>query len=155
MTPEGVRTLFDYDAWANNRTLDSCSTLSPEQFTRNLGSSFRSVRDTLVHITGSQWIWLERFRGRSHSAPPAPMDAFADLAAVRESADRIQGELSAHVAALTAADLARNLEYRNTQGTSFQTPDLASLAASGQSWHLSSRTSDDSAAPVGRETGLH
>ena len=41
MKPEEIRLLFAYDAWANGRTLDACAALSPEQFTRDLGSSFR------------------------------------------------------------------------------------------------------------------
>ncbi len=83
MTPEDLRLLFDYyDAWANERTRNACAALTPEQYTRDLGSSFRSVHDTLVHILGAQWIWLERFHGRSPAALPAPA-AYADFAAVR------------------------------------------------------------------------
>ena len=44
--------------------------LTPEQFTRDLGSSFGSVRDTLVHICGAEWIWLERWHGRAPTAIP-------------------------------------------------------------------------------------
>src|ERR1700745_2817451 len=65
ITPEHARTLFAYAAWANRRMLEACVPLPPEQFTRDLGSSFRSVRDTLAHIMAAQWIWLERFHGRS------------------------------------------------------------------------------------------
>ena len=68
MTPELTRTLFAYDAWANRRSLEACATLTPEQFTRDLGSSFPSVRDTLAHLVGAQFVWLERFHGRVPSA---------------------------------------------------------------------------------------
>jgi uncharacterized damage-inducible protein DinB len=59
-----VRRLYDYNTWANHRTLESCAALTDEQFTRNLGSSFPSVRDTLVHLFQVEWIWLERWHGR-------------------------------------------------------------------------------------------
>ena len=81
MTPEETRLLFAYDAWANARTLDACAALTPEQFTRELGSSFSSVRDTLAHILGAQWIWNERFYGRPTAALPTP-DKYPDLASL-------------------------------------------------------------------------
>ena len=72
MSPEEMRVLFDFNAWANQRALDAASALTPEQFTRALGSSFSSVRDTLVHICSGEWVWLERFEGRSPAAFRVP-----------------------------------------------------------------------------------
>jgi hypothetical protein len=34
----------------------AASELSAEQFTHDLGGSFRSVRDTLVHIIAGEWV---------------------------------------------------------------------------------------------------
>ena len=91
------RTLFAYDAWANGRVLDACAALTPEQFTRDLGSSFRSVRDTLAHIMGAQWIWLERFHGRSaQSLPEAGAVPGSRVAASRAGAE-VERELLAYV----------------------------------------------------------
>jgi hypothetical protein len=50
-----LRLLYEYDRWANNRVLRAASALSAEEFKRDLGGSFRSVRDTLVHIIGGEW----------------------------------------------------------------------------------------------------
>jgi uncharacterized damage-inducible protein DinB len=58
MNKDDIQLLFEYDRWANNSVLQAASTLSVEQFTRDLGGSFRSVRDTLVHITSGEWGWL-------------------------------------------------------------------------------------------------
>src|SRR5216684_1869079 len=60
MSPEEMCILFDYNAWANRRSLTVAAALTPEQFTKPMGSSFSSVRDTLGHIFGGEWIWLER-----------------------------------------------------------------------------------------------
>ena len=48
MTSDDIQLLYQYDRWANNRVL---KTVSDDQFRRDLGGSFRSVRDTLVHIS--------------------------------------------------------------------------------------------------------
>ena len=70
MKPEEMVALYEYNAWADRRALQAASTLTREQFTKQLGSSFSSVRDTLSHIYGVEWLWLERFQGRSPSAIP-------------------------------------------------------------------------------------
>jgi uncharacterized damage-inducible protein DinB len=121
MTPEEVRTLYEYDAWANGRTLNACAALTPEQFTRNLGNSFGSVRDTLVHIIGAQMIWLERLQGGSPEGLPKP-DGYADMAAVRAQWAETESKLSSYVGGLSAADLERFLEHRNLKGTQFRDP---------------------------------
>ena len=58
MSPDDIRFLYDYNAWANRRSLDAATPLTVEQFTRPLGSSFSSVRDTLAHMSGSSMRFL-------------------------------------------------------------------------------------------------
>src|ERR1700683_3560385 len=70
MTKDEIQLLYEYDRWANNRVLQAASTLTAEQFTRDLGGSFPAVRDTLVHIVGSEWGWLTIW------SEPAPTSAF-------------------------------------------------------------------------------
>ena len=67
MTKDDIQLLYEYDRWANNRVLQAVSALSAEQFTRDLDGSFRSVRDTLVHIIGGEWGWLAYWKEPSHS----------------------------------------------------------------------------------------
>jgi DinB family len=81
MTREDIQLLYEYDRWANGRVLGAAETLDPEQFTRDLGGSFKSVRDTLVHIIGGEWIWLQYWN--------EPVPSFAFLAAVRSRRDAL------------------------------------------------------------------
>jgi len=41
---------IDYSAWANQRLLEACSTLSSEQLQRDLGATHSSALGTLHHI---------------------------------------------------------------------------------------------------------
>ena len=43
--------------WARDRVLDAVAVLTPEQYTRDLGNSFKSIRDTLVHSYSAEWVW--------------------------------------------------------------------------------------------------
>src|ERR1700746_2087170 len=92
ITPEDTCTLFAYDAWANRRMLEACAALAPEQVTRDRGWSFRAVRDTMAHILGAQWIWLERFHGRSPASLPNG-DPFPDVASLRARWKQFEREL--------------------------------------------------------------
>jgi uncharacterized damage-inducible protein DinB len=116
MNTEDFRQLYDYNFWANCRTLDSCAPLAPEQFTRDLASSFRSVRDTLVHVAGAEWIWLERWHGRSPGAPPVAETAFPNLDSVRRRFDEIDRGLIDYAASLSTEDLQRVLNYKTMAG---------------------------------------
>jgi len=126
MTPEDVRQLFDYNAWANQRALDAAAQLSGEQFVKPLGSSFSSVRDTLVHICGAEWIWLERFQGRSHSSIP-DNSSVQSLAALREHWQPQAERLLSFVSGLTQDDLDRVFEYKTINFGMYKNPLWQSL----------------------------
>jgi len=101
MNKDDIQLLYKYDRWANHRVLQAVSALSAEQFTRDLGGSFRSVRDTIVHIFGGEWIWLTYWNLQSHnSAMLAELrtrrdalfhtDLLIDLNAVRAKWDEVE-----------------------------------------------------------------
>ncbi len=117
MTPDEIRTLYEYDAWANHRLLDAAAALSAEQFTRDLGSSFPSVRDTLAHIMFAQWIWLERWQGRAPQNAPSATD-FPNVASLRKRWAEVEADLLAFVRGLTSERIAAVREYKTwTMGT--------------------------------------
>ncbi|HUA00935.1 MAG TPA: DinB family protein [Candidatus Aquilonibacter sp.] len=106
------RLLYDFNAWANRRTLDACAALDAEKFLRDLGSSFGSVRDTLTHIYGAEWIWHERWAGRTPTgALPKPAD-FPDFDSIRARLSEMDATLIDYVAALQPEDLRRVVEFK-------------------------------------------
>jgi uncharacterized damage-inducible protein DinB len=126
VTRDDVLLLYEYDRWANNRVLRSVSALTPGQFTRDLGGSFRSVRDTLVHIIGGEWGWLVYWNEPSHS--PAFLtdlwtrhdalfhpDAFPDLASVRLKWAEVEQEQAEFVNRVTNESLEKMLPLRAAQ----------------------------------------
>ena len=126
MTKNDIQLLYEYDRWANNRVLQAVSALTPEQLTRDLGGSFRSVRDTLVHIIGGEWSWLTYWKQPSHS--PAFLadlwdrhdtlfspDAFPNLAAVRLKWAEVEKEQTEFVNSVTEEALRKMLPFRTTE----------------------------------------
>jgi uncharacterized damage-inducible protein DinB len=121
MNLEDVRLLYDFNAWANNRTLDACASLTPEQLTRDLGCSFKSVRDTLAHIYGAEWVWLERWHGRVPAGLPSAAD-FPDLETLRRKFTEIDRNLVDYAASLNADDLQRVVSVKTSSGAVFASP---------------------------------
>jgi uncharacterized damage-inducible protein DinB len=121
MTPQEMRVLFEYNSWANHRSLEAASRLETEQFVHPLGSSFGSVRDTLAHIYGGEWIWLERFQGRSPSSLPDSTQ-FRDIGSLREHWDELEARLLTFVNGLTQTDLDRAMEYKTLKFGVYSNP---------------------------------
>jgi uncharacterized damage-inducible protein DinB len=115
MNLEDFRLLYEYNSWANSRSLDACSTLSDEQFTRDLGSSFPSVRDTLSHVCEVEWLWLERWHGRSVSSL-RPASDFPTLDSLRRRWQEVETGLHGYIDALKSEDIARVVEHKTTKG---------------------------------------
>ena len=127
MRVEEAITLMEYNAWANRRVITSCAALNPEQFARDLGSSFRSVRDTLVHIMGVEWLYMERWHGRSPNEFPSGGE-FPTLDSLRPQWASVEGEWLSRCRALSPQDLESRIEFRNTHGI-FYSHTLTQLVA--------------------------
>jgi uncharacterized damage-inducible protein DinB len=121
MNPQEMVALYAYNAWANRRAMEAASALSKEQYTKQLGSSFSSVCDTLSHIYGAEWLWLKRFQGRSPSALPSNPE-FADIAKLKESWAAFEPTLLNFVHGLTQADLDRVIEYKTIKFGVYHNP---------------------------------
>lgn len=121
MTPDEMIVLYEYNAWADRRALEATSALSKEQFTKPLGSSFSSVRDTLGHIYGVEWLWLERFQGRSPSALP-DANRFDEIESLKASWAEFEPVLLNFVRSLTQDDLDRVMEYKTMKFGVYRNP---------------------------------
>jgi uncharacterized damage-inducible protein DinB len=126
MTKDDIQLLYEYDRWANNRALQAASALSAEDFTRDLGGSFRSVRDTLMHIISGEWIWLAYWKKPPDS--PALLtdlrtrrdtlfkpDAFPNVAEVHLKWAEVENEQTEFVNRVTDELLEKLLPFRTTQ----------------------------------------
>jgi uncharacterized damage-inducible protein DinB len=116
MTREDAVASIDYHYWARDRMLDALEALTPEQYTRDLGSSFTSVRDTVVHTYGAEWNWYLRWVSSSPTGFPDPQ-GFPDVAAIRAAWRSQEQKVRLLVNSLASANqLDRVLRYRTLDG---------------------------------------
>jgi uncharacterized damage-inducible protein DinB len=110
-----IRALFAYDEWANARVLNAAAGLAAEQLTRDLGSSFATLGDTLAHIVAVEWLWLRRWQGESPATTPEWASG-TDARLLRAKLDEIEAERRQFLAPLRDEDMARQLTYKNFKG---------------------------------------
>jgi uncharacterized damage-inducible protein DinB len=115
MTVQDLQTLLDFHYWARDRALDAAAALTPEQYTRDMGSSFRSVRDTLAHLYSAEWAWYERWHGTSPTAM-LPFDRFPDVQTLRAAWNVHEGKMRSFLESLGDAGIKRTVRYRTLKG---------------------------------------
>ncbi len=126
MDKHDIQVLYEYDRWANRRVLQAASALTPEQFTRDLGGGFRSLRDTLVHIIGGEWFYLAFWKAPSrssalvadlkkrHTALFEPSQ-FTSVAAVASKWAEVEAEQAEFVRSVTNESLAEMVPVREAK----------------------------------------
>ena len=117
--------------------MEACATLTNDQFLRSLGNSFPSLRDTLAHLLGAEWIWLERWKGVSPSKPPFDEGEFKDIVAVRERWKVVEDHRASWFGALKQDDARKLVRYKNLAGQSFEAPlwQLVQHVANHSTYH--------------------
>ena len=121
MNQQDLRTLLDYHYWARDRLLHALDALTPDQFTRDLGSSFKSVRDTVAHTYAAEWAWYERWNGHSPTAL-LPPDQFPNVASIRSAWTSHEAKMRAFVDALGEDGVNRVIDYKLLSGAEGSSP---------------------------------
>ncbi len=121
MDPNYIYEVYRYNRWANKRTLAAAGQLDPKEFSRPMGNSFSSVQETLVHILGAEWIWLERWLGR---APTALLNAadFPSLESLQARWNGVEQDYERFIQSLTSSHLKQPLAYLNRAGQRYEYP---------------------------------
>ena len=114
MNFEELRTLVDYHYWARDRVLDAAGALTSDQLSRDMGSSFRSVRDTLAHLYAAEWAWCSRWNGTSPTAFPDV--ALTDVPSFRARWTELEADVRAVVDRMGAQGIDRVIDYKMLNG---------------------------------------
>jgi uncharacterized damage-inducible protein DinB len=126
MTLPEARALVDYHYWARDRLLEAVATLTPEQYTQRIESSFPSIRDTLVHLWAAESVWVARWDGEAPTAFPDGR-ALTDAGALRDSWLALERRLRNVLTRLGENGAGGWLEYRGFDGQPRKEPFNAML----------------------------
>ena len=101
--------------------LEALEPLSLEQFTQELGGSFGSVRNTVVHTLSAECVWLLRWKGENPPRMLAP-DGYPDLAAVRHAWTDNEAKMRQFFEPLDEAGLQKIIPYKTFAGLETASP---------------------------------
>jgi uncharacterized damage-inducible protein DinB len=122
------RTLYNYNYWAHRHVWDDCIVhLTDEQFTRDIGYSWRSIHGQVVHTMSAEWIWLSRLEGISPTSMFKNED-YPDRSVVRAKWDEIETQVRAYMDRLLDTQLDEIVHYQNTSGQSYSKKRFEILA---------------------------
>ena len=113
--------LLAYTDWADHRMFVDLIDLDDDEWVEEVGGSFGTIQGTAAHIVSSEWVWLERWQGRSPGrAPEWILDPDA-----RELSDRwtgIAGARRTWLHGLSEQELTADLTYRRLAGEEHTDP---------------------------------
>ena len=115
-----IKRLIDYTEWANALAFDAATRLSDENLRRDFGISHKSIFGTLLHMAGAEWIWLERWNGRSPRKSEAwslwTTESCADLPMLKARWSRVIDERARFLSEVDDERLAAELSFNLLSG---------------------------------------
>ena len=115
-----VKHLFDYTEWANELAMEAAGKLPNDQLRRDFGISHKSIFGTFLHMAGAEWIWLERWNGRSPAKAEAwsqwTTESCADLPTLKERWNGVIHDRNKYVSQLADSSLADELAFKLLSG---------------------------------------
>jgi uncharacterized damage-inducible protein DinB len=120
MTHKEIQSLYDYDAWADLRLLECLAALTPEQFKKDLGSSFSSIHGTLVHILSANKVWLDRWEGRMPAFLKA--EEYPTVEVVKKHWDMYHYAVKNYLRSLSETKLNSMFQYTDFKGNVYRHP---------------------------------
>jgi len=121
MNLQDLRTLLDYHYWARDRMFDALDPLTVEQVNRDMGNSFKTIRDTVTHLYAAEWAWYSRWQGTSPTKL-LTTDTYPDLAALRRAWAENETNVRAFVGNLGDAGVDRVFQFTLLSGQSGAMP---------------------------------
>jgi uncharacterized damage-inducible protein DinB len=121
MNLSDLRTMLDYHYWARDRLLEALEALTSEQYNRDLGSSFKSIRETVVHTYAAEWAWCSRWHGTSPTALLSS-EPYPDIASIRKAWAENEARVRSFTDGLGESGLANVIEYTLLNGSGGATP---------------------------------
>jgi len=120
MNLSDIRHLFDYTEWANDLAMEAADELPDGDLRRDVSISHRSIFGTLLHMAGAEWIWLERWHGRSPAKAEAwsvwSPESCADLAALNDRWSEVVDQRAQFISGLDEERLVADLPFKLLSG---------------------------------------
>lgn len=110
----------NYNYWANKKICDLLVTLDSTIIEKDMPSSFRTIKDTVYHVWGAEWIWLLRIQSDSNSLIQSPVKDFTGtFEEAAESFNKTSQDIIKLVNETPEDDFEKEIVYQNLAGKEF------------------------------------
>jgi uncharacterized damage-inducible protein DinB len=121
MTIKDIVDVYEYSDWANAKIFKIIEALPADDFTRPVGGSFESIRNTLVHMLSAEWGWLARCGGPERG-PRLEAADFPTLESITTAWRKLQKGRATFLATLGDDDVERMVTYYNDENEARSLP---------------------------------
>jgi uncharacterized damage-inducible protein DinB len=118
MTLQEIKLLHAFNSWADNRILDAVAAMPAGQAMQNMNSSHGSIHGTLVHLVGSEKIWLSRWTGKPDATFLSAADA-PTVEAVKSIWVAVGFETAKFLSAMTDRKLQDTFTMKTSKGDTY------------------------------------
>ena len=112
---EKLKFLFDYCWWVTQKILDTLGQLSPDQMNKDLGGSYHSIQETIIHIMWVELLFVRRWQGISTEDIKTP-PIIDNVNEIKSRWLDIQRERTMFLEELEESKLDQKIDYLNTKG---------------------------------------
>ena len=104
MNINDVKTLFDYNYWANDRIFDAAQSVTVEQYEATAAFPYGGLRGTLLHLVDAEYNWRTRFEDTAFT--PLTETQLPTLVSLEYRRRQEETAMRSHLAGLTDQDMA-------------------------------------------------
>ena len=112
MNIQSIHELYEYNYWAFDRVWQSINQLDDQRFVSDLGYSFGSIRNQIIHLISGHHRWLTRLQ-LIEIPPHLDFANFPTRSLVRMKWDEAKDEFLDYVYSLDESNLDEAIRYQN------------------------------------------
>ncbi len=115
MNVNDFKILFEFNRWANAKTLQAIESLPEEKLFEDTKSSFGTIHGTLLHLIGAEDIWLQRLNGADRGVF-MNKENYPSYLSLKTKWKDVENGLERYVETVKEEDLSRTLIFFNLKG---------------------------------------
>ncbi len=118
-----------YNKWANGILYGACSTVSDEDYYKDIGAYFKSIHGTLNHMYAADSVWLYRFTYTGEVPDTFDEPLFEELESLREARAILDERILSIVQQMSEEDFLKPFLFQTTRNPVLvEKPLLATMA---------------------------
>ena len=116
MTVDLIRTLYDYNYWANDLVWEAANAhINDHDFYKNTEYSWGSIHAQFVHNMNNEWMWFNRLRGYAPEYMLSP-ERYKTREAINAKWREVEAEVRGYINALDDDQLKQDFVYATPSG---------------------------------------